>query len=352
MSHSKERTEKNCLNCNAEVLGRYCHVCGQENIEINETAWHLVTHYFSDLFHFDGKFFRTLSLLVRRPGFLSKEYMTGRRASYLNPVKMYVFTSALFFIIFFTFTNLEDARIGEITINDKTSSVIDKMDSSKFADFTREINRKDSKPDIPMTRAEYATYRDSVKRFSGLNLTDKHYRSKGEYDSVLASGKKKHNWFERQLIYRQIRINEKYHNNVGMVLQSFREKLLHSLPQMIFISLPLFALLLKLYYIRHKKIYYVNHAIFTVHFFIFLFITMMVLFGISKLDDQLKWGVFDFLSFLIYLGLFFYEYKALRKFYLQRRAKTILKFFLLNISFFIVLILLFAVFVFFSFFKM
>ena len=42
MSRLKERKEKNCLNCNAEVQGRFCHNCGQENIETKETVWHLI----------------------------------------------------------------------------------------------------------------------------------------------------------------------------------------------------------------------------------------------------------------------------------------------------------------------
>src|SRR5262249_31151697 len=64
--------------------------------------WHMVTHFFNDITHFDGKFFVTLKDLLFRPGFLSKEYMKGRRASYLHPVRMYVFTSAIFFLLFFS----------------------------------------------------------------------------------------------------------------------------------------------------------------------------------------------------------------------------------------------------------
>ena len=80
MSRLKERKEKNCLNCNAEVQGRFCHVCGQENIETKETVWHLISHFFQDITHFDGKFFSSLKYLVTKPGFLSTEYMIGRRA--------------------------------------------------------------------------------------------------------------------------------------------------------------------------------------------------------------------------------------------------------------------------------
>ena len=108
MSHLKERKEKICLNCGAEVQGRYCGVCGQENIEPKESAWHLVTHFFNDITHFDGKFFSTVKYLLLKPGFLTAEYVRGRRARYLHPIRMYVFTSAFFFLIYFSFISGHD----------------------------------------------------------------------------------------------------------------------------------------------------------------------------------------------------------------------------------------------------
>lgn len=102
MSHAKERKETDCLNCGAEVKGRFCHICGQENIETRETLWGLITHFVYDIVHFDGKFFSTLRHLLFRPGFVSLQYVQGRRASYIHPIRMYVFTSALFFIVFFS----------------------------------------------------------------------------------------------------------------------------------------------------------------------------------------------------------------------------------------------------------
>ena len=100
VSNHQERKEKNCLNCNAEVAGRFCQICGQENIEPKESFWVLATHFLHDMTHFDGKFFSTLKFLLFKPGFLSKEYLKGRRTSYLHPIRMYVFTSAIFFLIF------------------------------------------------------------------------------------------------------------------------------------------------------------------------------------------------------------------------------------------------------------
>ncbi|MFI5131717.1 MAG: DUF3667 domain-containing protein, partial [Chitinophagales bacterium] len=106
MSHLAERKEKDCLNCGTIIQGRYCHVCGQENLEPKESFWHLVTHFFYDITHFDGKFFTTLKDLLFKPGFLTREYMKGRRVNYLNPIRMYVFTSAIFFLVFFSLSGV------------------------------------------------------------------------------------------------------------------------------------------------------------------------------------------------------------------------------------------------------
>jgi hypothetical protein len=119
VSHLKERVERNCLNCNAQIVGKYCHICGQENIYPKESVWHLVNHFFQDITHFDGKFFSTIKFLITRPGFLSAEYARGRRVSYLNPIRMYVFTSAFFFLIFFSFIQKDEVATAKINVSAK-----------------------------------------------------------------------------------------------------------------------------------------------------------------------------------------------------------------------------------------
>jgi len=352
MSRLKERTEKNCLNCHTEVQGRFCHVCGQENIEPKESVWHLVSHFFQDITHFDGKFFSTVKYLITRPGFLSAEYSNGRRASYVNPIRMYIFTSAFFFLIFFTFfkTDKVDVESGT-TINKKTLTQIAKMDSVSFADFTRAINLENGKDGKPMTRAEFQVYVDTMLRSASTNLINVEYKTRQEYDSALKAGKD-HNWLQRTFVYKMIDINNKYKGRKLDAFRDFKELLLHSLPQLLFLSLPLLALILKLVYVRRRDFYYVSHGIFSLHLYIFVFIFLLLIFSLNSLNDMLGWWPISVLIFLLYLGLFVYEYKAMRNFYRQRRAKTILKFLLVNMLFLVVLALLFTVFVFFSFFKL
>jgi hypothetical protein len=327
------------LNCNAEIHGRFCHVCGQENIEPVESAWHLVTHFFKDITHFDGKFFSTGKYLIFKPGFVSKEYMIGRRTSYLNPVRMYVFTSAIFFLIFFSF-NKENEKIIDISVKGKTLEQIDAMDSTSFDAFSRLVNKGK-----PMTREGFKAYVDSSQQQRGIHFTTSKYASKAAYDSVLQSGKKKHNWLERQLIYKELEVNEKYKNNQGQILKAFTNNLMHSFPQMLFISLPLFALMLKLLYRRRKEYYYANHAIFSIHLYVFVFIILLIMIGLEELSELLHWeDVGTVMGFLL-LGILFYEYKAMRNFYEQRRGKTILKFILLNLSMLVIMMILFTIFI-------
>jgi hypothetical protein len=352
MSHLPKRTQKDCLNCGTLVQGRFCHVCGQENKEPKESFSHLVQHFFADITHFDGKFFHSMKYLFTRPGFLASEHMAGRRASYLDPIRMYIFTSAFFFLLFFSFLHKDKGGKDILTFNGASLAEIDNMDSTEFAAFTMGLNKNDNKPAVPMSRKEFEHYRDSLTTTEGIHFTKHKYNSRQEYDSLRKAGVKKHNWIQRQLIYKEIDINQKYKSNTRDITNAFKNKLLHSIPQILFISLPLMALLFKLIYFRRKQFYYVNHAIFTVYLYIFIFLAMLVMFSINRLNDSLHWGFLNFLTTMILIWVFVYAYLAMFNFYRQGWFKTLLKYLLANLAFFIMMGVLFAFFVFFSLFKL
>jgi hypothetical protein len=347
LSHLKERAEKICLNCNTLLGGPYCHICGQENIEPKETVLHLVTHFFNDITHFDGKFFSTLALLIRKPGFLPRQYTLGKRASNLNPIRMYIFTSAIFFLIFFSVFHFPDKKFDDsLKIEGKTLNEFRSLQPDSLRIFTAKINNGKSIP-----REGLEKYFDSVKYSWGSQGIKDTYRSREEYDSILKNSNKKPGWLERKIMYKRIEVNEKYHHNTGLILASLFSTLIHSFPQMLFISLPIFALFLKLLYRRQKDYYYVSHGIFSIHFYIFVFITMLLIIGFGGLTELLHWEWLKLFQDLLGLAIFFYLYRAMRNFYKQRRAKTIVKFLLLNILSAFMMGFLFIVFILFSFMK-
>jgi hypothetical protein len=358
VSHLKERKDKNCLNCNAQLEGRFCHICGQENIEPKESVWHLVNHFFQDITHFDGKFFSTLWLLITRPGFLPAEYARGRRASYLNPIRMYIFTSALFFLFFFTFFKRGNHKIIEnSTINGKTLKEVDAMDPVTFTNYTSNINKADGKPAMPMTHDEFNKYYDSAMNNAldnstkGIKFSSTTYKSKREYDSLLQSGAVDDNWLERRLNYRGIEMDEKYKGNKQEEFKDLIEIFLHKMPQILFVSLPLLALLLKLLYTRRKEYYYVSHGIFSLHFYIFIFIVMFLSLLIGRINENAGWTLLTVVRFILVSSIFFYFYRAMQNFYRQGWGKTLLKFIILTIVFLTVVVFLFLLFLLLSFFS-
>ena len=383
MSHFKERAEKNCLNCNTEVHGRFCHICGQENIEPKETVWGLVSHFFHDITHFDGKFFTSLKWLIVKPGFLSKEYIVGRRARHLNPIRMYVFTASLFFILFFSFffdvKNLnvgtstrkknkkekvllpekgEEKALPGVGTKEDSPTIGSYRYSNKFADSGVASKKIDERKEDSSIKAESPGKSESSGKLKEENnrnfklfFNTKAYRSVAHYDSVQhsLSPELRDGWFTRTLKRKDIDLSLRImKEGSSAVFSQWIDKFMHSFPQILFLSLPLIALALQLLYIRRKQFYYVNHGIFLIHIYIYSFINLLVFFSLGKLGDTLGWSWMPWIQFVLWLHALWYVYKAMRNFYGQRRFKTIVKFFLLNTFTTFIITFLFVIFFLFS----
>lgn len=85
-----------CPNCGAEVAGRYCHACGQDLRDL-PTLRGFLAGAVDDLFSVDGRVWRTLRRLLANPGALSADYLAGRRARYLPPLRLYLVVSVIYF---------------------------------------------------------------------------------------------------------------------------------------------------------------------------------------------------------------------------------------------------------------
>ncbi|HET9057995.1 MAG TPA: DUF3667 domain-containing protein [Chitinophagaceae bacterium] len=354
MSHFKERSEKVCLNCKAELHGRYCHQCGQENIEPRESFLHLLKHFFYDITHFDSKFFGTIKILLLKPGFLSKEYIAGKRASHLNPVRMYVFTSAFFFLIFFSIINPEKSfktspsvkyqvtgSAKEMTdfLTDLKEEVTEEMSVGKdtaarnksskiLAGIERDLVR--IKKDSTIKRDSLESAEFYVKKYwnKSYNYNLK-YKTLSEYDSAMNTLPKaeRDSRIRQYFARKEFAWKEKYGNDGNKVAKVVIEKFIHSIPQMLFVSLPFLALFLKLLYIRRRKqFYYADHGIFSIHLYCAIFISLLVIFGINKMEAVLHWDWLSWVSGVAIFLIFVYPFLAMKRFYSQGFFKTFLKY--------------------------
>ena len=91
--------ESACLNCGTALVGRHCHECGQA-AHVHKTLRAFFHDLLHGVFHFEGKVWRTLPLLAWRPGRLTREYVAGRRASYVSPIALFLFVVFLTFAVF------------------------------------------------------------------------------------------------------------------------------------------------------------------------------------------------------------------------------------------------------------
>ena len=105
MSKSKIRNDKTCLNCRYVVENRFCPNCGQENTDTRKTFHHLFIHFFEDLTHYENAFWPTIKNLIFKPAALTKEYLSGKRLTYLAPVRLYIFISFITFLIIALFSS-------------------------------------------------------------------------------------------------------------------------------------------------------------------------------------------------------------------------------------------------------
>lgn len=92
-----------CLNCGTALIGEYCHVCGQ-NEHVHRTLGSIGHDLLHGVFHFEGKIWRTIPMLVLHPGALTRRYIAGERARFVSPLALFLFMVFLVFAMVHTFS--------------------------------------------------------------------------------------------------------------------------------------------------------------------------------------------------------------------------------------------------------
>ena len=87
-----------CLNCGTTLTGAYCSACGQK-ARVHRSLANFLHDMIQGLFNFEGKIWRTLPLLVWRPGEMTRRYVAGERARFVSPVALYLFSVFLMFAV-------------------------------------------------------------------------------------------------------------------------------------------------------------------------------------------------------------------------------------------------------------
>ena len=310
MSKSPLRKDKTCLNCRYVVENRFCSNCGQENTDTRKTFYHLFIHFIEDLTHYENAFWKTIKNLLFTPSALTKEYLSGKRLSYLAPVRLYIFISFITFFLITVFPN-------------KDSEVL-KIQETKVPTNTKQETKDEE--DLFNFGYGSVTELDSIQK----NAPKSKKRSEFNY------------WINKKIQ------TIKDHNTNKEILEKFVESFLHNLPKVLFVFMPFFAFFLWLFH-NKKRWYYFDHGIFTLHYFSLLLILFLILFLTNKfLSSFEKSGLISFIlglfNFIGFSWMIYYFYPAHHRFYGETRFVSFLKSSLLFIINFIIVILIIAIF--------
>ena len=287
-----------CANCDTLRQGAYCYACGQNDRDYRRSLPPMLWDLLSEAFELDGRLVRTIRALLLRPGFLSTEFSANRRASYVSPIRLYLFSSILFF---FTLSLTSDVRHLDLdsAIQSDLEVSSESIDQSRF----RSIIDPDLQDDL-----DRILERNSL----GAEIL------RGTMDSVnedADSGKEP--GVVGRFIYNQM--IKALADPAGLFGDLF-----DNVPIALFFLLPVYAGILKLFYVRGGK-YYVEHLVFALHLHAFAFVVFTIALFIPDAEEGWRATAED----LLFIGFFVYYFMALKRYYAQGIMKTAVKYFLL-----------------------
>jgi len=302
-----------CLNCRRVLAPeeRYCSHCGQSTRDLRVSVWSLTGDFLSEIFSWDSKLTRSLKPLILKPGLLTKAFIEGQRVRFLPPVRMYL----VFSVVFFLSLTLDkpDFRDGSIQIETDTEDLKrlrQDLETMEANGDTQDLDRVMARVDN-LIEADTATD-DKQDDTEHLNAFER--------------------FVQTRFVDKAERIDEM---DDSQVLNMLFPRLMNYLSWSLFAMMPVFALIMKLLYIRRDPVY-LDHLIFAFHYhsFLFLFLVIVKLWSMAVPVDTDGQQIF-----LVSIVPLLYLYKAMRRVYGQGRLKTGLKMWMLLSSYFVILML-------------
>ncbi|HEX8359386.1 MAG TPA: DUF3667 domain-containing protein [Longimicrobium sp.] len=274
-----------CANCASVVAGPFCAQCGQRNIRRLVSVRRMLWDVLDDQLSVNSALPRTVSGLLLKPGFLTREYVAGRIVRYIAPFRLYLVTSLLFFLVLALYA--DPRRLSE-EVDRGTRAAAD-------------------------SAAPRAAVTWNAPKGRILNMGP--MRDTLFVPEVLKP-------VARRLGQQEVRINSMPRGEAVNALISGVER---NAPKTVFLLLPLFAIFLKLLYFRRSRLY-VEHFVFALHIHSFAYVVFTAMLLTS--------GAYSAIFLLWLLG---YVFWAMKRVYGQGYRKTATKYVVLGGAYFVAL---------------
>jgi hypothetical protein len=255
-----------CASCSQPLGGRFCSHCGEEAHDPTSlTVRHFLTHTLAhETLHVDGKIWRTLRLLLFKPGFLAAEYAAGRRRPYGNPVRIFLIAIVAYALL---------TRGG--------------MNASLFlGPIVLSV--------APASAPKGSSVAQTVERFDRYGLLARMLAEKQRTRDLSSDAARER--FQARL-------------------ESFAEPL--SFTNVVLLSAALYVMF------RRRRHLFVEHGVFSMHFMsVVLISTPLILPGLRLLDTPYEWIALA-MVLLMLVWQFTYLGVAIRRFYLGDDARRV-----------------------------
>ncbi|NQZ86307.1 MAG: DUF3667 domain-containing protein [Colwellia sp.] len=399
----KSSDESACENCHQPIYGPFCAQCGQKAESTLKYFWVVIMHLLDDIFSFDSRASRTILPLIIRPGFLTNEYIAGRRVHYVPPLRLYLFISIVFFITLQFIVTSENNNI--LNINDNKTVIsdikehIDLLEGKQLSlkqnhtenqentegterllaithqlatlstfiiDLNKDYTVTENKALIDMTRRlvslelekiDDEPLSDKDKDRYDLLITNiakvKNGESIDEIDKVVTFGNNKdvsisfdflsEDSNKKLAVFAETLTNKAqkaFNSDTTPLVQEAISKL----PQLMFILLPIFACLLKIMFLFSKRLY-MEHLTVALHSHSFIFITILLVQLLDIFDNYSETkipflsGTVQFAASALMIWMPIYLFLMQKRVYKQGYFFTFLKFTFIGSAYMLLIIL-------------
>jgi len=341
----QRRSLTHCENCGVPLTGHYCGQCGQAAVDYRRSFRHVMADVLDSFLNWDSKFFTTIALLIFKPWRLTNEFLAGKRVRYVNPLRLYLLASILFF--FAVNYGAKGLRIEPGKLNPKDRAELETelkkgdlpprarekleellQESSPPPDSSPSTNAPSPAPETPSPPPAPRNEKQTQK-----------YGKIGERPFVAFNEAKSTTPFERWI---EARAKEKMGEH-GTKMGLFIATLFSNLPYMMLCCIPLFAFVLKILYIR-RHIFYIDHLIYALHIHTFAYTSiMLIVLATIGLNRAVPGTIAGWTIALLWIAFVVQIFLSIRRVYRQGWFISILKFLFGGFAYLIVLVVALAV---------
>lgn len=320
-----------CTNCDTLLRGQYCAECGQRSGTRMISLWELIRDASEFLTTLDSRLWRTLGLLMFRPGWLTRDYLRGRRARYIQPLRLFIAFSLLFFFLLAIGNRLglQDGAVVADGDGGGVSIHIGADDPAPADEAEPPASVTEDGADAPVAGTDdpgattVETGEDPCEHLEIQTGTELGWLS---------------TWLTEERLRATCRKVVADHG------ASYGQALLENIPMMMFFFLPVMALVMKAAYPLSGR-FYVEHLLFLVHFhaFFYFILTLNLLAEWSFEGTRLPDWPAPVLATVTLIYVPVYLFKSMRMVYGQSKMATLGKYAVLGISYFVGLLIMFII---------